>query len=311
MGPKKPLGQSFDQVIEKAITDAQCVIVLWSAASVASEWVRNEASEGKRRGILVPAFLEAVHAPLAFRLLNGANLIGWEPNAANIEFDKLIERLSEILAPTGGQVTARVQNTPHTTAAPTKPLVSTRLRLGRRVAIGTSILAVLLAITVYFLKPHHNDSSGVKVPAKETSAVHESPRRTPPESPDFGPISDLASALQSPTGTGPMSRQLPLRAFHVPGLGVHLAFVPPEQSQTTGGVLPVGAIVWKVEAGPGRDAGLHTLDVISAINDQPIENVDQLRQAIKTMGPGTHRFLIRRGAQEVTVEMICETCEPG
>ena len=74
---KIPLGKSFDEVIEKALGEAKAVIVLWSAVSVASEWVRNEASEGKRRGVLVPVFLEAVDAPLAFRLLNGADLSNW------------------------------------------------------------------------------------------------------------------------------------------------------------------------------------------------------------------------------------------
>ena len=72
---KIPLGKSFDEVIEKALAESKCVIVLWSAVSAASEWVRNEASEAKRRDILVPVFLEALDAQLAFRLLNGANLI--------------------------------------------------------------------------------------------------------------------------------------------------------------------------------------------------------------------------------------------
>jgi len=74
---KIPLGKSFDEVIEKALSEAKCTIVLWSTVSVASEWVRNEASEAKRRGILVPAFLEAIDAPLAFRLLNVADLSDW------------------------------------------------------------------------------------------------------------------------------------------------------------------------------------------------------------------------------------------
>ena len=66
---KIPLGKSYDEVIEKALAQAKCVIVLWSAPSVASEWVRNEASEGRRREILVPVFLDAVDAPLAFALV--------------------------------------------------------------------------------------------------------------------------------------------------------------------------------------------------------------------------------------------------
>jgi hypothetical protein len=53
-----PLGRSYDEVIEQALNGARCMLVLWTAASAASEWVRSEASEGKRRGILVPVFLE-------------------------------------------------------------------------------------------------------------------------------------------------------------------------------------------------------------------------------------------------------------
>ena len=94
---KIPLGKSFDEVIEKALGEAKCVIVLWSAVAVVSEWVRNEASEAKRRGILVPVFLETVDAPLAFRLLNGADLSDWEPATAHTEFDKLTERIREIV----------------------------------------------------------------------------------------------------------------------------------------------------------------------------------------------------------------------
>ena len=94
-----PLGKSFDEVIEKALGEAKVVIVLWSAVSVASEWVRNEASEGKRRRILVPVFLEPVDAPLAFRLLNGADLSNWRPGIPNAEFTKLIDQLSLQIRP--------------------------------------------------------------------------------------------------------------------------------------------------------------------------------------------------------------------
>jgi hypothetical protein len=94
---KIPLGKSFDEVIEKALGESNCAIVLWSGVSVTSEWVRNEASEAKRRGILVPVFLETIDAPLAFRLLNGADLHDWQPGAPHGEFDQLVERVEELL----------------------------------------------------------------------------------------------------------------------------------------------------------------------------------------------------------------------
>jgi hypothetical protein len=92
---KIPLGKSYDEVIEKALAESNCAIVLWSAVSVVSEWVRNEASEAKRRGILVPVFLETIDAPLAFRLLNGADLHDWQPGTPLDEFDQLVDRAQD------------------------------------------------------------------------------------------------------------------------------------------------------------------------------------------------------------------------
>jgi TIR domain len=111
---KIPLGQSFDAVIEKALREARCLIVLWSTQSVESKWVRNEASDGESRGILIPVFIEAIQAPLAFRLLNGANLQDWEPGSPHPEFERLLERVSEMLGQPAGAAA--------TTAAPAELL---------------------------------------------------------------------------------------------------------------------------------------------------------------------------------------------
>ena len=75
---KIPPGKSFDEVIEHAIDQAQCVVVLWSKASAASRWVRLEAGEGANRGILVPVLIEDdVKIPLEFRRLQAAKLADW------------------------------------------------------------------------------------------------------------------------------------------------------------------------------------------------------------------------------------------
>ncbi len=61
-----PPGKTFDEVIEQELEAAECVIVLWSHESVKSKWVKTEASEGDRRGILVPVLIEeGVKIPLA------------------------------------------------------------------------------------------------------------------------------------------------------------------------------------------------------------------------------------------------------
>src|SRR5262245_10145603 len=73
-----PAGPSYTQVIETALTSAKCVLVLWSAASVASGWVQDEAREGQERGVLVAARLADVKPPLGFRGHQLADLAAWD-----------------------------------------------------------------------------------------------------------------------------------------------------------------------------------------------------------------------------------------
>ena len=68
------LGSTFDREIERELAAAACVIVLWSARSVESDWVRNEAQEGLDRGVLVPLSIDDVKPPLGFRRAQTARL---------------------------------------------------------------------------------------------------------------------------------------------------------------------------------------------------------------------------------------------
>ena len=88
-------------------------------------------------------FLEAVDAPLAFRLLNGANLIEWQPNAENQEFDKLVERVTELLGQSAPVATpSTVVKTTSTSNQTTKEYVAKffKSRLVRG-GLGTVILS--------------------------------------------------------------------------------------------------------------------------------------------------------------------------
>jgi hypothetical protein len=103
--PKIPPGKTFDEVIEAAIDSAKCVIVLWSKESVKSDWVKTEASEGKRRQILVPALIADVRIPLEFRRIQAADLINWPREKFHQGFVNLLSAVSEIVGrpPTGDQ----------------------------------------------------------------------------------------------------------------------------------------------------------------------------------------------------------------
>jgi hypothetical protein len=91
---KIPPGKSYSEMIGQALDSAKCIIVLWSKQSVASDWVKDEAEEGKRRRILVPAMIEDVIAPLGFRQFQTANLIGWKGDSAHPELHELLDAVS-------------------------------------------------------------------------------------------------------------------------------------------------------------------------------------------------------------------------
>ena len=91
-----PPGRTFDEVIEEALDDAQCVVVLWSTTSIASNWVRAEAAEGARRQILVPALLDKVKIPLEFRRVQAADLTNWNGDQGDAEFEQFVRSISRL-----------------------------------------------------------------------------------------------------------------------------------------------------------------------------------------------------------------------
>ena len=71
-------GHDFTAVIAAELAVAKAVIVIWSPASLASGWVRDEASEGLERRALVPVRLGGVEPPMGFRSIHAADLSGWD-----------------------------------------------------------------------------------------------------------------------------------------------------------------------------------------------------------------------------------------
>lgn len=90
-------GKTWTEVIEQQLDAARCVIVLWSRDSVASEWVKTEAREGKARGILIPILIEEAKIPLEFRHIQAADLIGWDPEAPRPDLNELLLELEQLL----------------------------------------------------------------------------------------------------------------------------------------------------------------------------------------------------------------------
>jgi len=99
-----PPGKTFSRVIEEALGAARCLIVLWTGTSVKSDWVSNEAAEGARRRILIPALLDEVEIPFEFKRIQAANLVDWSGESDHAGFQQLIIAITGLLGPPEAKV---------------------------------------------------------------------------------------------------------------------------------------------------------------------------------------------------------------
>jgi TolB-like protein/tetratricopeptide (TPR) repeat protein len=70
-------GEAYDEVTEQALKSARAVVVLWSKSSVASRWVRAEATIADRNGTMVPVMTEPCERPVMFELRQSEDLSAW------------------------------------------------------------------------------------------------------------------------------------------------------------------------------------------------------------------------------------------
>jgi hypothetical protein len=150
---KIPAGLTFAKVIESEITAARCVVVLWSRESVKSEWVREEADEGKRGSKLVPALLDAVEPPLGFRSIHAADLNGWDGADATPGLQQLLADLTSRLEPAGSPAAAPVATAPAAPApvgrASARWLSAVRPRSRRRLLVLAGSLIALVGLGIW------------------------------------------------------------------------------------------------------------------------------------------------------------------
>jgi hypothetical protein len=96
--PIIPTGEDFDDVIEKELAKARCVIVVWTKTSVRSKYVKGEAREALDRNILIPIEIESgIKPPYDLRSIQTLSLIEWDGSDNFPRFQKLIADIIRIL----------------------------------------------------------------------------------------------------------------------------------------------------------------------------------------------------------------------
>jgi hypothetical protein len=71
------LGEVWDEIIERELRSARCVVVVWTPNSVRSRWVRAEAGEALERKALVPVSINGAKPPLGFKLIQTMDMSHW------------------------------------------------------------------------------------------------------------------------------------------------------------------------------------------------------------------------------------------
>jgi hypothetical protein len=128
-------GESWRAQIQGALDAAKCVIVVWTRESVgpAGDFVRDEAGEAKRRGVLVPVTLERVAPPLGFGEIQAIDLTHWKGKTRDPFFQDLC-----------AAVTAKLEGR----AVP--PAKGPKKRLMRRLTLGSVASAIVVGLVLAF-----------------------------------------------------------------------------------------------------------------------------------------------------------------
>ena len=214
-----PTGKTWRALIEDGIRDMRCMVVLWSRHSVGSEWVNEEAEEGRAAGKLMPIMIERVKPPLGLRGIQATDLVGWDgsPDAAAIR-----QLVSDITTMMQGAVPAGnpAKTTPAPAPAPTPSTLSHAPRLpGARKAMfrpGWAVaLVVALAVPlVVILRPQLAPGDGAKLPKPATAAPNLTapaavPLAVPVAAPSLAstPLAEPAAALEKTTLKPPVTQK--------------------------------------------------------------------------------------------------------
>ena len=111
-------GETFDEVIERNLRASKAVVVLWSPRSVASRWVRAEATQADRANKLVPVIIEPCERPIIFELTHTADLPEWKGDRSDSSWQSLVNDLRRLVGPAKEQAAQEAAPVPEAAPAP-------------------------------------------------------------------------------------------------------------------------------------------------------------------------------------------------
>ena len=138
-----PTHRTFYEVIEERLRTAQAVVVLWSKAAVASQWVRAEADLARTLGKLVQASADNELPPIPFNQFQCAHLKGWAGKPDHPEWMKVLDGVRAV---SGGR--RRAVKSAGTASATSVPAAHRLRRI--MIAASAGVVIALAAVAGWF-----------------------------------------------------------------------------------------------------------------------------------------------------------------
>jgi TolB-like protein len=214
-------GEAFDQVIEKALSEAKAVVVLWSKKSVSSRWVRAEATHAIDNGTLFPAMIEPCKRPIMFELTHTADLSHWKGDPNDPAWRSYVAGVRRFID----------KGAPTASVAPVLDAARNKQTLGvNSLGIGIAV-AIVAGGVLWALIANHDDHAPVHqatiaaaTPATATALVAPSSAAAPIAVPDHSiavlPFVNMSEDKNNEYFSDGLSEELIDLLTKVPGLEV-------------------------------------------------------------------------------------------
>jgi hypothetical protein len=228
-----PPGETWDEVIERELTVAQAVIVLWSQASVKKRWVKTEASLALDANKLLPVLIDSALPPIAFRPIQAASLADWQGGTEHEGFAQLLASVERLAGAPRQPTPVAAPGLADGTAPPLKPALAPGeppsapkrrwpLVIGAGGVAATAAIAGLLLLSrpsvEYNASLVNEKGEGYTASVARKEVVAPTQASVPPPEAEAGIDHSGSRAMPSPPGLYPQASERLLTDADLSGL---------------------------------------------------------------------------------------------
>lgn len=201
-------GHDYTSVIERELSAAKAVIVVWTQSSSMSTFVRDEAGRARDQGRLVPVLLDAVQLPLGFGAFQAEDFTRWN-GGANAPQMQLLEE----------SIRAKLEGRDVDSAA----IAAKRRRLGQRIRLVSLLTVVALVVGIAaglnnIFNPQEPEIVRTDVRAELLRLLEEG-KLTPEQAIQLAEILESGALGETQMAEAEMPDQAPAGAAPAPSLG--------------------------------------------------------------------------------------------